>query len=341
MNVMKIKKIVLIKCVMLLLISNVTHTKEYNNLFQVLVPLSNVSDVESSIRKSFDIMIYRLSGNKSRSNIWKILNDNSTRKEFVDNYTIRNINSKTFLEVNFNKIKLESKFIKHEIPIVGISRPVILVKVKIDTGNTPAYLVSLDKQRTDFEIKLSLMLKKIKNERGIFIETPFEDLEEIEIIRNSGKINFIANNIVDKYLIDNLISIDVNNIGLNEWIISGDINHKITKQRFDDELLNLIEKLINKRLDKFMNPQLIREKDFKLNLYVKELNDIHDYDDFKNEINKIIGLRNFDIIYFVNNQLRTELTLAGSTSFFVEQINDMNSFIIQESSSNNITVVKR
>ena len=41
-------------------------------------------------------MIYRLSGNSSPSNIWKIINAGNARKDFIKSYSIKNIDDKSY-----------------------------------------------------------------------------------------------------------------------------------------------------------------------------------------------------------------------------------------------------
>ena len=48
--------------------------KQFDKLFTVYEPIENTSEIEASIKNSFDTMVYRLSGDESASNIWKIIN---------------------------------------------------------------------------------------------------------------------------------------------------------------------------------------------------------------------------------------------------------------------------
>ena len=59
-------------------------------------------------------MIYRLSGDPSPSNIWKIINADNSRKDFIKSYSIKNYNDENFLQVNFDKDLLVKKFNGHQ-----------------------------------------------------------------------------------------------------------------------------------------------------------------------------------------------------------------------------------
>ena len=56
----------------IIIFSNTLFAKEFDQLFKVYTPIVNSSEIEKSINNSFNIMIYRLSGSESPSNIWKI-----------------------------------------------------------------------------------------------------------------------------------------------------------------------------------------------------------------------------------------------------------------------------
>ena len=79
-------------------------------------------------------MIYRLSGDPSPSNIWKIINADNSRKDFIKSYSIKNYNDE-FLQVNYKDL-LVKKFNELSISAIGTSRPVILFLINIDTGSS-------------------------------------------------------------------------------------------------------------------------------------------------------------------------------------------------------------
>ena len=111
--------------IILIIFSNSSFGKEFEELFTISVPIENSSKIESSINKSFNNLVFRISGSKSPSNIWKIINSGSSRKDFIESYSIKNINTSSYLEVNFDQELIINKFKDLSIPIIGYSRPVI------------------------------------------------------------------------------------------------------------------------------------------------------------------------------------------------------------------------
>ena len=168
----------------LIIFSNTCFGKEFNELFVIYEPIESASQIEKSINNSFNSMIYRLSGSNTPSNIWKIINEGNSRKDYIKSYSIKNFDEKSFLEVSFNKDKLIKTFNKLSIPVIGNSRPVILFLIKIDTGiNEPYYLTDSTVQSSlDFSIKN--VSKNISSSRGIFLELPELDLVDVKNLSN-------------------------------------------------------------------------------------------------------------------------------------------------------------
>jgi hypothetical protein len=123
--------------VILIIFSNHSFGKEFEELFTINVPIENSSKIESSINQSFNSLVFRISGSKSPSNIWKIINSGSSRKDFIESYSIKYLNDKSYLEVNFNQSLVIDKFKELSIPIIGHSRPVIFFLINVESGLEP------------------------------------------------------------------------------------------------------------------------------------------------------------------------------------------------------------
>ena len=160
----------------LIIFSNTCFGKEFDELFVVYDPIDNPSKIEKSINNAFNTMIYRLSGTNSPSNIWKIINAGNSRKDFIKSYSIKNIDSKSYLEVNFDKNLLISKFNNLSIPVIGKSRPVILFLINIDSGLSDPYFLTFSENKSSLDPPIQNYLKQYASSRGIFLELPQLDL---------------------------------------------------------------------------------------------------------------------------------------------------------------------
>jgi len=126
----------------LIIFSNLSFGKEFNELFTIYEPIENSSSIETTINSSFNNLIFRVSGSNSPSNIWKIINSGSSRKDFITSYSIKNYDGNSFLEVKFNQDKVISKFKELSIPIISQSRPVIFFLIEVESGAETSYFIS-------------------------------------------------------------------------------------------------------------------------------------------------------------------------------------------------------
>ena len=207
----------------IIIFSNVLFAKEFDQLFKVYTPINNSSEIEKSINNSFNIMIYRLSGSESPSNIWKIINAGNKRKDFIKSYSLRNIDGKSFLEVSFNKDHLINIFNELSIPVVGNSRPVVLFMINVDSGKKNPYILSNHVYNNDLDNKINNFLNQISKSRGVYLELPELDLFNINEIKNYEKLMNTKELVSSQYNYDLLSEINILKIGPNKWSVTGDI----------------------------------------------------------------------------------------------------------------------
>lgn len=113
-------------------------------------------------------MVYRVSGSNSPSNIWRIINSGSSRKDFITSYAIKNIDNVSYLEVKFNQSLVVNKFKELSIPIIGYSRPVILFLVEVKSGSDSSYYVTRDSEKNIDKVFIEI-LDSASTKRGLFL----------------------------------------------------------------------------------------------------------------------------------------------------------------------------
>ena len=106
-----------------------SYTKEYKDLFNVYYPIDSTSNIQKTLNESFNVMVFRLSGSSSPSNIWKIINAGNPREKYILSYTSKRIDNKSYLVTNFNQELFMQTFLELDIPLVGYSRPSILLLI--------------------------------------------------------------------------------------------------------------------------------------------------------------------------------------------------------------------
>jgi len=295
----------------LIIFSNQSFGKEFNELFTIYEPIENSSSIESSINSSFNNLIYRVSGSNSSSNIWKIINSGSSRKDFITSYSIKNYDGNSFLEVKFNQDKVISKLKELSIPIISYSRPVIFFLIEVESGAETSYFISQE-SNTDLDNIFINTLDRLSNQRGIFLELPIFDLADQRILSDSNILSTPREYLISKYDFDNLLDIKLINLGFNEWSFSGDINAAISSESYITDIetifLEHVESIISKALE---NLVIDTTNAFITKIYVTGINTYEDYKISKDKLLKLIAISDLEILSFKNNTIEFKATIMG------------------------------
>jgi len=295
----------------LIIFSNLSFGKEFNELFTIYEPIENSSSIESSINSSFNNLIYRVSGSNSSSNIWKIINSGSSRKDFITSYSIKKYDGNSFLEVKFNQDKVISKFKELSIPIISHSRPVIFFLIEVESGAETSYFISQESNSALDNIFINT-LDRLSNQRGIFLEIPVFDLADQRILSDSNILSSPREYLISKYDFDNLLDIKLINLGFNEWSFSGDINAAISSESYITDIetifLEHVESIISKALE---NLVIDTTNTFITKIYVTGINTYEDYKISKDKLLKLIAISDLEILSFKNNTIEYKATIMG------------------------------
>lgn len=309
----------------LIIFSNTFFGKEFDQLFIINEPIENSSNIEKSINNAFNTMIYRLSGNPSPSNIWKIINAGNSRKDFIQSYSIKNFNDESYLQVYFDKDLLVKKFNELSIPAIGISRPVILFLINIDTGISSPYLIKDSESKSEIDLMIKKSLDNFSNKRGIFLELPEPDLDDLNIMTSYSKLINSNNLLNSKYASDQVIQIKLTKIGVNHWLVDGDINFEYKDNDFNDYFIKKFEEylanVINIHLDKNKIDTSI------LTIAQLSIDNIYNYNDYiasRTLIRNLVATKDIDIDSFSINKISYNLNIYGNFDSFNKEISDSN-----------------
>ena len=314
----------------LIIFSNTCFGKEFDKLFVVFEPIINSSQIEKSLNNSFNTMIYRLSGSNTPSNIWKIINEGNSRKGYIESYSIKNLDEKSYLEVSFNKDKLIKTFNKLSIPVIGNSRPVILFLIKIDTGiNEPYYLTNSTVQ-SSLDLSIQKALKNISSSRGIFLELPELDLLDVKNLSNYRKVMGLKDLIDENYTYNDFIQLNVIKTGIDSWRITGGINITISNENFSDLFIDEFVKYVNQSINDFLKTFLIdTSKTELLNVSINNISSFEDYKYSKKILEDLIVFKDIDINKFDNDKVFYQLNVYGEFQSFLKEISENNFFKIE------------
>ncbi|MDA7829713.1 DUF2066 domain-containing protein [Gammaproteobacteria bacterium] len=327
--------------VVVIIFSNLSFGKEFNELFTIYEPIENNSKIEQSINLSFNNMVYRLSGDDSPSNIWKIINSGTSRKDLIISYSIKNIDSLSYLQVKFNQDMLVSKFKELSIPIIGYSRPVVLFLFEVDSGSDQPYFISANKEIHDMDDVIREILNSLSRERGIFLELPIFDLEDTKHISSFNVLADPKSYIASQYDYHKLVNIKISNLGLNDWLISGDMNTAFESSNFvedfEDKLRTFLSRLIDESLDEF---QIQISNESFAYISIQGINNLEDYFELNKKMKMILSIPSLEIISFSDNTILYKASTYGSIDSILKEIesNGFLDILASEEGSNSINL---
>ena len=324
---MSIIKVKLFKHIIfcLIIFSNTCFGKEFDELFTIYEPLQSGSSIEKSINNSFNTMIYRLSGDEKPSNIWKIINAGNSRKDFIQSYSIKSLNNKSYLQVYFDKNLLVQKFNELSIPALGTSRPVILFLINVDTGSSKPYFLKDSESKSELDLLIKNLLKKLSSNRGIFLELPEPDLNELDLLTSYSKLINSNKLLNSKYASNKTVEIKLTKIGINNWLIDGDINFKYENNDFNNFFIKNLEKHILIEIDKLFSKNLIDTSQETLaQISISNISNYEDYKISKEVIGNLVATKDIDISSFKINNISYQVNIYGNFDSFVNEISDSN-----------------
>ena len=329
----------------LIIFSNTCFGKEFDKLFVVLEPIESVSQIEKSLNNSFNVMIYRLSGSDSPSNIWRIINAGNARKNFIKSYSIKNIDNQSYLEVNFDKNLLIEVFKELSIPVLSTSRPIILFLIEIDSGNDEPYYLTNSQNNSELDILLKNYLKNESTLRGIFLEIPELDLIDVNQLINFEKLIDIEDIIKEKYIFDELIKVKISKTGIDQWSIVGDINMTVNERDFINPFIEQFKKHTKTTINRMLEENVINTSiNGIINISVANINSYQDYERSRKVIENFVGLRDIDISRFDIDTVFYKLGIYGDFDSIVKEISESNFFEIvsqyKDNSEININFVR-
>ncbi len=311
----------------LIIFSNTCFGKEFNELFVIYEPIQSPSKIEQSINNSFNSMIYRLSGNSSPSNIWKIINAGNSRKDFIQSYSIKNLNNESFLQVYFDKDLLIKKFNELSIPIIGNSRPVVLFLINISSGSSDPYFLSASEVNSNLDKMIIDLFRRTSSYRGVFLELPEFDLIDKNALSIHEKFINSNNFIASQYNSDEIIEIDILNIGLNSWTMSGDVSFEYVGDNFEEIFITQLKEFLNLRIDSILKKYLIDISKNKLvTISIANIDNYENYIKSKNIINNLVGIKEIDINKFKLDKLTYLVEIYGDIDDVIKELS-VNSFI--------------
>jgi len=301
-----------------IIFSNYSFGKEFQKLFEITSPTNNVSNIDIVISKSFNDLVYRLTGDNNFRTIKKIAPDMKTKKDFLVSYEPITINNEPFLLSKFNKDSLIKKLNELEIPVIGYNRPITMMLIKIDDGKHPPYILNTSSNKL-LDENIKFILNKISNKRGIFFELPVFDLNDLEELNNLTIFDSEKEIILSNYDYDYELNLQISQPFINQWIITGDLN--LDKFINLDLILLDFEENLNIITDNFLTDFLTPNISNSINISVSNINSYNDFVGFQEALNRLISIKDAKMISYTNSLLSYTFIIKGDSESFVKEVN--------------------
>lgn len=297
--------------------------------------MSEVSNVDAAINKSFNDLIYRLTGTNNLSTIKQIAPSVKLKKDFLVSYEPININDQSFLVTRFNKKSLLGRLDSLKIPIVGYNRPTIMLLIKVEDGNDAPYILNNSSSKLiDQDIKL--ILSEVSNQRGIFFELPVFDLDDIKELESLTIFDSEEDIILSNYEYDYQLNLNISQSYINKWVITGDINsNKATSLKLT---LSTLRSKLNTLANDYLYAFKIPNSQSSIRVVVNNINSYNELNQLQDAMSRLISIKNTKINSYVNKSVAYTLQISGDIESFKKEVN-ANPYLQLIESDDNVTFV--
>jgi hypothetical protein len=318
-----------------IIFSNYSYGKEFQKLFEITTPMNQVSNVDAAISKSFNDLIFRLTGTNNLSTIKQIAPSVKVKKDFLISYEPINIDDQSFLVAKFNKDSLIEKLESLEIPIIGYNRPTVMMLMKIADGSQTPYILN-NSSNSHVDNKIKIILNKVSNQRGIFFELPVFDLDDIKELKSLTIFDSERDIILSNYEYDFQLNLNLSQSNINKWIILGD--YKSEKSLSLDLTLDNLQTSLNSLADNYLSTFIISDKESYIEVIVNNISSYDDLMKLQEVMLRLISIRTSVIESYVEDSISYTLKINGDLDSFKKEIR-ANPYLQLIESDENVTFV--
>ena len=306
------------------------HAKELPSLFEVSLPSAHYTNTNDGLNKAFNLLITKLSGSRNASYLWKIGDTKLNKIDFVSSYVINLVNGQETLFVEFNQEILLPALRKIGIPLIGYSRPVILFLIKVDTGEAAPFYLDLNNSSGELESNLQLTLQDIASERGVHLELPSFDLEDQNFLQQTNILLSPTQYIKEKFYNDAVLSIEISRVGINQWLVGGDLNSASLLQ--DDQIIDVFTKELQLFLDNFIATEPLAPGALgdEILLSIKGLDSFEDLLVVEEELAKIFAIKSKAFHSFDRSQIEYKTQLFQTTQSLLKELRGSSKLLFKE-----------
>ena len=318
-----------------IIFSNYSYGKEFQKLFEITTPMNQVSNVDAAISKSFNDLIFRLTGSNNLTTIKQIAPSVKIKKDFLISYEPINIDDQSYLVAKFNKDSLIEKLEFLEIPIIGYNRPTVMMLMKIADGSQTPYILN-NSSNSNVDNKIKIILDEVSNQRGIFFELPVFFLFVIKELKSLTIFDSERDIILSNYEYDFQLNLNLSQSNINKWIILGD--YKSEKSLSLDLTLDNLQTTLNSLADNYLSTFIISDRESYIEVIVNNISSYDDLMKLQDAMLRLISIRASVIESYVKDSISYTLKINGDLDSFKKEIR-ANPYLQLIESDENVTFV--
>ena len=314
------------------------HAKELPSLFTVNIPADQYSNTNDGLNKAFNQLLKKLSGSRNKRYLWRVGDAKLNKIDFVSSYSIEVIDGNEYLSVEFNRATLIPELRKINMPLIGFSRPVILFLIKVDSGEGAPSYMDLNNAADSLQTNLQTTLNEIASDRGIYLELPAFDLEDQNFLQQTNILFSPAQYIKEKFYNDELLSLEISRVGINQWLINGDFNSQLSIQ--EDMVLDFFSEQIHLFLDSFLSVVPLEQgaTGDQLILSITGLESFEDVQAVELELDKIFAIKSRDFYFFDRANIEYQTQLFQTTDALLKELRGSSKLYVRELTQDSATL---
>ncbi|KRP03015.1 MAG: hypothetical protein ABS17_04285 [SAR86 cluster bacterium BACL1 MAG-120924-bin88] len=167
---------------------------------------------------------------------------------------------------------------------------------------------------------LEFTLKDLASERGVYLELPSFDLEDQNFLQQTNILLSPKQYIAEKFYNDAVLSIEISRVGINQWLVGGDLNSASLLQ--DDEIVGVLTKELQLFLDNFIavEPLAPGASGDEILLSIKGLDSFEDFLVVEEELAKIFAIKSKAFHSFDRSQIEYKAQLFQTTASLLKEL---------------------
>jgi len=321
-----------------LCISGSAVAKELSELFEVKISSDQYTNTNDGLNKAFNRLILKLSGSRDPKLLWKIGNTKLKKIDYVSSYSIIQEDGLQQLVVRFNDETLIPALMEINLPLIGYNRPVILLLINLDAGESEPIYLAFVKNDQQLEEDLRAELRSISLERGVHLELPELDLIDKNLLSKPNVLFSPSQFIQNKFYNDSFIPLKISRVGINQWSIDGFFKSPAPMR--ENEIADFLAENLQRFLDKLLEvePLAIGASGDRLILSVKGLGSFDDFKKTEEELGRIFAIKSKTYRFFDKTSIDFDLHLFYSASSLLKELRGSSSFIIKNYDAPNSTL---